>query len=94
MRGSVSGAQVGVGLNVMLVANSTLLKLVENWTAVEVGMGAVARVRALEGGTGREVEGNESAVREKWPLEGGARFEDVTASYGYVLFLSKYCMRS
>jgi len=29
-QGHVSGAQVGIALNIMLVANTTLLKLVEN----------------------------------------------------------------
>ncbi|KAK8006062.1 ABC transporter [Apiospora marii] len=47
-RESVTGAQVGIALNVMLVANSTLLKLVESWTALETSLGAVARLKALE----------------------------------------------
>jgi hypothetical protein len=36
----VSGAQVGIALNIVLVVNTTLLKLVENWTALESSLGA------------------------------------------------------
>jgi ATP-binding cassette subfamily C (CFTR/MRP) protein 1 len=61
-RGRISGGQVGIALNIMLVANTTLLRLVENWTMLEISLGAVARLKTLEkmtpaeGGKGEDFE--------------------------------------
>ncbi|PQE09792.1 hypothetical protein CJF30_00010773 [Rutstroemia sp. NJR-2017a BBW] len=82
-RDRVSGAQVGIALNIMLVANTTLLKLVENWTTLEISLGAIARLKSLEEMTpaeGGEVDGLEPA--ELWPERGEVEFKEVTASYG------------
>ncbi|PKX91181.1 uncharacterized protein P174DRAFT_495524 [Aspergillus novofumigatus IBT 16806] len=81
-RGHISGGQVGIALNVMLVANSTLLKLVENWTTVEASLGAIARLKtleetaAVEGGRLRTLE-----PPENWPSRGHIEFKNVAASY-------------
>lgn len=88
MHGYIGAAQVGVALNVMLVANGTLLKLVENWTGLEISMGAVARLRDLEGRVPGEYSPSsldlDEAVPENWPSEGRLEFKDVSASYGFV----------
>ncbi|KAK1831127.1 ABC transporter, partial [Podospora conica] len=81
MRGRVSGGQLGVALNIMLVANSTLLKLVSNWTTLEVSLGAVSRTRILEKTTPSEW-GATADMPEGWPSRGDVRIEGVTASYG------------
>ncbi len=47
-QGRISGGQVGIALNVMLAANTILLRLVENWTQLEISLGAVARLKTLE----------------------------------------------
>jgi len=47
-RGRITGGQVGIALNIMLVSNTTLLKLVENWTILEISLSAVARLKTLE----------------------------------------------
>jgi ATP-binding cassette subfamily C (CFTR/MRP) protein 1 len=71
-----------MALNIVLVANTTLLKLVESWTGLEVALGTVARVRALE----REVV-PEDAVGEafcpagNWPTKGEIELTGVTAAY-------------
>ncbi|KAH3540206.1 hypothetical protein KXV64_006099 [Aspergillus fumigatus] len=81
-RGLVSGGQVGIALNVMLVANSTLLKLVENWTTLETSLGAIARLKALEETTEAEGEGDWNLEGlEDWPSRGRIQFKNVTASY-------------
>lgn len=81
-REGVTGAQVGIALNVMLVANSTLLKLVESWTALETSLGAVARLKALEGTISSE-KGKAWAFQPRldWPSEGRLAITDITASY-------------
>ncbi|KAK8134988.1 hypothetical protein PG984_007000 [Apiospora sp. TS-2023a] len=81
-RDSVTGAQVGIALNVMLVANSTLLKLVESWTAMETSLGAVARLKALE----ETIPSENGAAWDleppgDWPLKGRLVIKDITASY-------------
>lgn len=66
----------------MLVANTTLLKLVENWTTLEISLGAIARLKTFELGT--LPEGTKSGDHEPsndWPMRGEIVFEDVTASY-------------
>ncbi|KAF7874446.1 uncharacterized protein EAF02_008423 [Botrytis sinoallii] len=81
-RDRVSGAQVGIALNIMLVANTTLLKLVESWTTLEISLGAIARLRTLEhmtpleGGMAQTLEPVES-----WPSKGNVEFKNITASY-------------
>lgn len=84
-REHISGGQVGIALNIMLVANTTLLRLVENWTTLEVSLGAVARLRTLEEETSSE-EGNNDNVDppDNWPSKGRINFKNATASYQYV----------
>jgi ABC-type multidrug transport system fused ATPase/permease subunit len=89
LRGQISGGQVGVALNIMLVANTTLLKLIESWTNLEVSLGAVARLKALEAMTPSEVDRN--AIFEPlrgWPSAGHIEFKGVTAAYQSVPLLS------
>ncbi|CRG86131.1 Multidrug resistance-associated protein 6 [Talaromyces islandicus] len=81
-RGHVSGAQVGIALNIMLVANTTLLKLVESWTTLETSLGAMTRVKTLEEMTpfeGAKAECLEPP--ENWPPRGNIEFKNITASY-------------
>lgn len=80
-RGQISGGEVGVALNIMLVANTTLLKLVENWTQLEISLGAVARVRSLEKSTPSEGGGEMFDPPRNWPSKGRVELKDITASY-------------
>ncbi|KAL2198120.1 hypothetical protein P885DRAFT_68308 [Corynascus similis CBS 632.67] len=82
LRGRISSGQVGVALNLMLVANTTLLRLVESWTKLEVSMGAIARLEALEETTPSELK--QKAIHKPiqgWPRQGQIEFEGVTAVY-------------
>ncbi|KFY68700.1 hypothetical protein V496_00844 [Pseudogymnoascus sp. VKM F-4515 (FW-2607)] len=81
-QGRISGGQVGIALNIMLVANTTLLRLVENWTMLEISLGAVARLKALEEMTPSEGGKNEKfEPPDNWPSRGRIEFKNVTASY-------------
>jgi ABC-type multidrug transport system fused ATPase/permease subunit len=81
-RGRISGSQVGIALNIMLVANTTLLRLVENWTTLEISLGAVARLKTLEKMTSSEGKRSENfEPGNNWPSQGRIEFKDVTASY-------------
>ena len=84
-REHVSGAQVGIALNIMLVANTTLLKLVENWTIMEISLGAISRLKTLENSTPLEGGANWSIEPSaNWPCSGQIEFCDITAAYQYV----------
>lgn len=81
-REQISGAQVGIALNIMLVANTTLLKLVENWTTLEISLGAIARLKTL--GETTPVEGGVEVSLDppdNWPSRGEVEFKNITASY-------------
>ncbi|KAJ3575139.1 hypothetical protein NPX13_g4135 [Xylaria arbuscula] len=81
-KGQVSGAQIGVALNTMLVANTTLLRLVENWALLETSLGAIARLKTLENMTpfeGGRVLG--SGPAPDWPQRGHVQLKHATASY-------------
>jgi ABC-type multidrug transport system fused ATPase/permease subunit len=82
LRGQIDGGQVGVALNILLVANTTLLRLVESWTNLELSLGAIARLQALETTTPSELE--QKAIFEPprgWPTQGRVEFRRVTAAY-------------
>ncbi|EDN95157.1 hypothetical protein SS1G_11032 [Sclerotinia sclerotiorum 1980 UF-70] len=84
-RDRISGAQVGIALNIMLVANTTLLKLVESWTTLEVSLGAIARLRTLEKMT--PLEGAMAwnfEPTDSWPSRGDIEIKNITASYLHV----------
>lgn len=83
--GYVSSGQVRIALNIMLIANTTLLKLVENWTTLETSLGAISRLKMLEKST--VVEGGRgwnSKTPENWPSRGYIVFKNITTSYQYV----------
>lgn len=84
-REDLSVGQVGVSLNVVLATNVTLLRLVESWTALEVSLGAAARLKLLEEHTPSETETVPWSVAgvplQNWQIEGKIEMRDVTASY-------------
>lgn len=41
LRGTTTAGQIGMALNIVLVANSTLLSLVTSWTNMEISLGAM-----------------------------------------------------
>lgn len=82
LRGTTTGAEVGVALNLILVANSTLLKLVENWTSLEISLGAISRLRSTVSETPQEDKLWETSVPPaSWPSSGSIEVENVTVSY-------------
>jgi ATP-binding cassette, subfamily C (CFTR/MRP), member 1 len=44
-RGTMTGGQIGVALNMILLANKTLLTLVTSFTNLEISLGAIARLK-------------------------------------------------
>ncbi|EPE10420.1 abc transporter [Ophiostoma piceae UAMH 11346] len=78
-----NGGQVGVALNVILVTNTTLLRLVQSWTNLEVSLGAVARLREASHETPQEETGGgaEALLPSSWPSAGHLQLTNMAASY-------------
>ncbi|KAK3329697.1 hypothetical protein B0H66DRAFT_610708, partial [Apodospora peruviana] len=85
LKGTTTGAQVGVALNVILVTKNTVLSLVNFWTELEISLGAVARLKTVDRVTPQEGDepddGQLSSVDEDWPVAGGLELRNVSASY-------------
>lgn len=41
LKGTTTSSQIGMALNLVLVANTTLLALVNSWTNMEISLGAM-----------------------------------------------------
>ncbi|RDW75794.1 hypothetical protein BP5796_06615 [Coleophoma crateriformis] len=80
MKHSFSAGSVGVALNMVLTFNSTLTRLVNMWTLLEMSIGAVSRIQSFVKDTPSEerVEVLDTAPCG-WPSRGKIDFMDVTA---------------
>ncbi|KAF5582081.1 multidrug resistance-associated 1 [Fusarium pseudocircinatum] len=82
LEGSTTAGQIGMSLNIVLVANSTLLALVTSWTNLEISLGAISRLKTLEADTVAEEQSPSGAeVPEYWPSRGAVQVRDLTVSY-------------
>ncbi|KAF5984310.1 ABC transporter [Fusarium coicis] len=80
--GSTTAGQIGMSLNIVLVANSTLLALVTSWTNLEISLGAISRLKTLEADTVAEEQSPSGAeVPEYWPSRRAVEVRDLTVSY-------------
>ncbi|KAF5626828.1 drug facilitator PEP5 [Fusarium tjaetaba] len=82
LEGSTTAGQIGMSLNIVLVANSTLLALVTSWTNLEISLGAISRLKTLEANTPAEEQPTSGAtIPDSWPLRGAVEVRDLTVSY-------------
>ncbi|KAB5542688.1 ABC transporter [Coniochaeta sp. 2T2.1] len=82
LRGTTTAGQIGMALNIVLVANTTLLGLVTSFTDMEVSLGAISRLKNLEAETPKEDKPTESYNPvETWPHPGAVDIEDVAVAY-------------
>jgi ATP-binding cassette subfamily C (CFTR/MRP) protein 1 len=78
-----ASADVGIALNMVLVTNTTLLRLIESWTTLEVSVGAAARLKELEDCVSNEEEyAIETVVPRDWPFAGSLTLKGVRVCYG------------
>ncbi|KAK5995410.1 ABC multidrug transporter B [Cladobotryum mycophilum] len=81
-KGTTTSGGMGAALNLMLVANTTLVRLVESWASLEVSLGAIARLRNVERYTPREDQNEENMVTESpWPAQGNTQITNLDAGY-------------
>jgi hypothetical protein len=82
LRKSTTGSQRGVSLNMILAANTTLLRLVESWTTLDISLGAIAHLRLMEQKTPREDQlWEHHSPRKGWPSKGTIKIKNITVSY-------------
>ncbi|EGR53020.1 uncharacterized protein TRIREDRAFT_54954 [Trichoderma reesei QM6a] len=82
LKGTTTSGQIGMALNIVLVANTTLLSLVESWTNLEISLGAIARLKNLEAETPKEDKPGENYVPvDTWPSMGEIELDNVTVAY-------------
>lgn len=83
-RSETSPGNIGVSLNLILIANTTLQRLVESFTQLEISLGAIARLKEVEKTTPREDKAGEDEVPPtSWPGKGRLRLSKFSAGYGY-----------
>jgi ATP-binding cassette, subfamily C (CFTR/MRP), member 1 len=79
-RKRVSGAQVGIALNIILALNTTLAKLAENWTNLATSLSAVARLKILEDVTADKDKKTWELAPHTWSSNGHIKLTNVTAA--------------
>jgi ABC-type multidrug transport system fused ATPase/permease subunit len=88
-RDKFTPGQVGVSLVTVMSFSGSLAQLIRSWTSLETSIGAVARIKQFRDNTVPEEE--ELGIFQpedppaRWPSAGLVRFENVSASYKYVL---------
>ncbi|RAK78057.1 putative ABC multidrug transporter [Aspergillus fijiensis CBS 313.89] len=77
-----TGASIGLALVNVVAFGANLKGLVYNWTALEIAMGAIARIRDFTSNTPSEEQpGSRAPPPPDWPQQGLIRFHDVSAAY-------------
>lgn len=82
LKGTTTGGQIGIALNVILKANGYILRLITAFTKLETSLGAISRLRAFE----QEVQPEEkpgmaNLAPVSWPASGAVEFKNFSASY-------------
>ncbi|OJK01767.1 hypothetical protein ASPACDRAFT_25680 [Aspergillus aculeatus ATCC 16872] len=77
-----TGASIGLALVNVVAFGANLKGLVYNWTALEIAMGAIARIRDFTSNTPSEEQPcSKAPPPPDWPQQGLVRFHDVSAAY-------------
>ncbi|KAJ5810965.1 ABC multidrug transporter [Penicillium robsamsonii] len=77
-----SGASIGLALVNIVAFGANLKGLVYNWTALEISMGAIARIQNFTSNTPCEDQPDATEPPPpNWPDRGLIRFHDVSAAY-------------
>ena len=81
-KGTTTGGQVGIALNVVLQTNLYLLRLIESWTGMETSLGAISRLRAFEKDVLPEDKPEEvHPPPAAWPARGALEFDHMSGVY-------------
>jgi ATP-binding cassette, subfamily C (CFTR/MRP), member 1 len=84
LKGTTTGGQIGISLNIILQTNQFLLLLVQAWTRLETSLGAISRLRAFEQDVQSEDNmntGKKQSPPSTWPAHGAIVFSNLSACY-------------
>lgn len=90
-RDTATGTDIGIALNMIIAANTTLLRLVETWTTLETSLGAVARLRSVDKNTPSEDKRwHYLEPLLEWPGKGSIKINNLSAGYRSVPLTASY----
>jgi ATP-binding cassette subfamily C (CFTR/MRP) protein 1 len=81
-RSTTAGADLGLALNLIIVANTTLLKLVQSWTSLETSLGAIARLKSIQEHLPTEDSTSHTLnPGPRWPSIGNLQVNEMSVGY-------------
>lgn len=84
-KGNTSQSALGLSLLTLISFAMIINSTVEKWTGLETCIGALARLREFIRSTPTERHADVQPRSDNWPEEGGIAFNNVSASYEYVV---------
>ena len=81
-KASTTGGQIGIALNIILTISTTLTRLLQSWTQLEISLGAISRIKTLEETLlPEDKECEYFKPSPEWPDKGIIEFKEVVAAY-------------
>ncbi|KAJ5753779.1 uncharacterized protein N7511_007932 [Penicillium nucicola] len=81
-RNKTAGADIGLALNLIIVANTTLLRLVQSWTSLETSLGAIARLKNIQVCLPTEASAEHTLDPGlRWPSLGNLQVNNIAVGY-------------
>ncbi|KAJ5207697.1 hypothetical protein N7449_002076 [Penicillium cf. viridicatum] len=81
-RNTTTGADLGVALNLLIVANTTLLRLVQSWTSLETSLGSISRLKSIQDCVPSEDDvGGTLDPDLQWPSYGNLQVNGISVAY-------------
>ncbi|KAJ5409271.1 uncharacterized protein N7487_003630 [Penicillium crustosum] len=88
-RNTTTGADLGVALNLLIVANTTLLRLVQSWTSLETSLGSISRLKSIQDCVPNEDDvGGTLDPDSQWPSSGNLQVNGISVAYSESAALS------
>ncbi|OKP13842.1 ABC transporter C family member 13 [Penicillium subrubescens] len=82
-RDTTSGSDLGLALNLIILANTTLLKLVQSWTSLETSLGTISRLKSVQDAV--PIEDSVGSIPAKtdlhWPSRGCLKVDNISVAY-------------
>ena len=79
---TTAGADLGLALNLIIVANTTLLRLLQSWTSLETSLGAVSRLKSIQNSVPTEDSARHTLnPGVQWPCFGNLQVKDISVGY-------------
>ena len=78
-----------MALNLLIVANTTLLRLVQSWTSLETSLGSISRLKSIQDCVPNEDDvGGTLDPDSQWPSSGNLQVNGISVAYSESAALS------